>query len=168
MGNNEGARVPDPVSMLYGSMEPNERFGARRDQARRRRRRRRATLVGLVLVGVIAFAAGWQFRPARTHASTRHAAPIVKATPSAAVAGAMPRPLPVEIRGIHVTGALASLPGKLAEYAALRGQGLNTIVLDIKDEGGVVSFAPAGVRLPGADGPRARGRKPQDGGRPPA
>src|SRR5437762_11899886 len=122
--------------MLYGSMEPNERFRARRDQARRRRRRRRATLVGLVLVGVIAFAAGWQFRPAHTHGATRHVAPIV--TPSAAPASLSPRPLPVEIRGIHVTGALASLPGKVAEYAALRGQGLNTIVLDIKDEGGVV------------------------------
>jgi len=138
--------------MLYGSMEPNERFRARRDQARRRRRRRRATLLGLVLVGVIAFAAGWQFRPTRTHASARHAAPIVTATPSAAVADVMPRPLPVEIRGIHVTGALASLPGKLAEYAALHGQGLNTIVLDIKDEGGVVSFAPEGVRLAEAIG----------------
>src|SRR5213593_806573 len=124
--------------MLYGSMEPNERFRARRDLARRRRRRRRATLVGLVLVAVIAFAAGWQFRPARTHGATRHIAPIVTVTPSMAPASVSPRPLPVEIRGIHVTGALASLPGKVAEYAALRGQGLNTIVLDIKDEGGVV------------------------------
>src|SRR5262249_18480531 len=101
--------------MLYGSMEPNERFRARRNQARRRRRRRRATAVGAVLMGVIAFAAGWQFRPARTHAATaRQARPVVRAAAPATLAGVRPRPLPVEIRGVHVTGALASLPGKLA------------------------------------------------------
>ena len=133
--------------MLYGSLEPNERFRARRDQARRRRRRRRATAVGAVLVVVIALGAGWQFRPTRAHLATRAVAPIVKPTPPRAAPAARPRSLPVEIRGIHVTGALASLPGKLAEYADLRGQGLNTIVLDVKDEGGDLSFAPKGVRL---------------------
>ena len=104
-------------------------------------------MVGAVLVGVIAFAAGWQFRPSRAHVTPRRTQPIVGATPSAVRASVRPRPLPVEIRGIHVTGALASLPGKLADYAALRWQGLNTIVLDVKDEGGVVSFAPSGVPL---------------------
>jgi hypothetical protein len=132
--------------MLYGSMEPNERFRARRDQARRRRRRRRAAATGLVLVAVLALGAGWQFRPSRAHVATRSVAPIVRATAPPA-ASIRPRALPVEIRGIHVTGALASLPGKLAGYADLRGQGLNTIALDIKDEGGDVSFAPAGVPL---------------------
>jgi len=65
----------------------------------------------------------------------------------AVVVAARPRPLPVEVRGVHVTGALASLPGKLDEYAALRTHGLNTIELDIKDEGGEIGFAPAGVPL---------------------
>jgi len=129
--------------MLYGSMEPNERFRARRAQARRRRRIRRALLVGAVLVGVLSLAAGWQFRPA-------HRSPAVVRTPTVTVTAthtAQPRPLPLEIRGVHVTGALASLPGKLAEYASLRGQGLNTIVLDVKDEGGEIGFTPAGVPL---------------------
>ncbi len=130
--------------MLYGSMEPNERFRARRAQARRRRRRRRATAVGAVLVGVIALGAGWQFRPARGHVQARQARverpTVVSHVPA-------PRPLPVEIRGVHVTGALASLPGKLESYAALRGQGLNTIELDVKDEGGEIGFVPAGVPL---------------------
>jgi len=130
--------------MLYGSMEPNERFRARRAQARRRRRIRRALLAGALLVIVLSLAAGWQFRPAHKNASARGIAPTVVVTPSHAV---RPRPLPVEVRGIHVTGALASLPGKLAEYAALRGQGLNTIVLDVKDESGEVGFSPAGVPL---------------------
>ena len=47
-----------------------------------------------------------------------------------------PRPLPVEIRGVHVTGALASLPGKFREYVGYKRFGLNTIELDVKDEGG--------------------------------
>ena len=48
---------------------------------------------------------------------------------------------------MHVTGALASLPGKLDEYMALTRHGLNTIELDIKDEGGEIAFAPSGVPL---------------------
>ena len=58
-----------------------------------------------------------------------------------------PRSLPVEVRGVHVTGALASLPGKLEEYAGLTKAGLNTIQLDVKDEGGEIGFRPAGVPL---------------------
>ena len=56
-----------------------------------------------------------------------------------------PRPLPVEMRGVHVTMALASIPGKLEEYMSLRG--LNTIELDIKDENGEVGFVPSAVPL---------------------
>ena len=51
-----------------------------------------------------------------------------------------PRPLPTEVRGVHVTMALASIPGKLGEYAALQSYGLNTIELDVKDENGDVAF----------------------------
>lgn len=58
-----------------------------------------------------------------------------------------PRPLPVEVRGVHVTGALASLPGKLKEYVGYTRYGLNTIELDVKDEGGEIGFVPAGVPL---------------------
>lgn len=42
---------------------------------------------------------------------------------------------------------LASLPGKLDEYIALKRKGLNAIELDVKDENGQVAFAPAGVPL---------------------
>ena len=48
---------------------------------------------------------------------------------------------------MHVTGALASLPGKFQEYVDLRKSGLNTIELDVKDEGGEIGFRPAGVPL---------------------
>ena len=62
-------------------------------------------------------------------------------------AAGSPRPLPVEIRGIHVTGALASLPGKFREYIGYKSYGLNTIELDVKDESGEIGFTPADVPL---------------------
>jgi hypothetical protein len=55
--------------------------------------------------------------------------------------------LPKEIRGIHVTAPLASLKGKLAEYASLKSEGLNTIVLDVKDENGTVAFSSSEAPL---------------------
>jgi hypothetical protein len=67
-----------------------------------------------------------------------------------------PRALPREMRGVHVTMALASLHGKLDEYVALRRAGLNTIELDVKDENGEVGFvkgAPALARRVGAAKP---------------
>jgi hypothetical protein len=60
-------------------------------------------------------------------------------------------PVPDEIRGVHVTMALASIPGKLEEYAATPG--LNTIELDVKDENGEIGFhrlAPPLARRVGA------------------
>jgi len=60
-------------------------------------------------------------------------------------------PVPKEIRGVHVTMALASLDGKLAEYTEIPG--LNTIQLDVKDENGEIGFyrlAPPLARRVGA------------------
>ena len=62
-----------------------------------------------------------------------------------ATATATERKVPDEIRGVHVTMGLASLPGKLAEYLALPG--LNAIELDVKDENGRVGFVPSSVPL---------------------
>jgi hypothetical protein len=50
------------------------------------------------------------------------------------------RPVPQEIRGVHVTMGLASLSGRLYDYLALRAYGLNTIELDVKDENGKIGF----------------------------
>jgi hypothetical protein len=58
-----------------------------------------------------------------------------------------PRALPVEIRGVHVTLGLASLPGKLREYVELEREGLTTIELDVKDENGEIGFTPRSVPL---------------------
>ncbi|MGH3051110.1 MAG: putative glycoside hydrolase [Gaiellaceae bacterium] len=65
-------------------------------------------------------------------------------------------PLPAEIRGVHVTMDLASLPGKLAQYVALRKDGLNTIELDVKDENGHVGFVSGVPALARADGAAGR------------
>jgi hypothetical protein len=65
-------------------------------------------------------------------------------------------PLPDEIRGVHVTAALASLDGKLDEYLSLTNAGLTALELDVKDENGEVGFerhAPAAARAVGAAQP---------------
>ena len=67
LGSKPVARRPecgtlgDPVSMLYGPMDPNERFRARRDQTRRRKRRRRAAVLALLLTAVIVVVMGARF-----------------------------------------------------------------------------------------------------------
>ena len=139
----------DPVSMLYGPMDPNERFRARRDQTRRTKRRRRAAVLALLLVVVIAVAMGARF-VGDAPTSSRDDARRLPRRPHRCVpvaAPRQPRPLPVEIRGVHVTGALASLPGKFREYVGYKRYGLNTIELDVKDESGEIGFAPADVPL---------------------
>jgi hypothetical protein len=127
-------------------MDPNERFRARRDQTRRTKRRRRAAVLALLLLAVIAVVMGARFVSDKQPASGSAKEPAATPAPRAAAAGS-PRPLPVEIRGVHVTGALASLPGKFREYVGLKRYGLNTIELDVKDEGGEIGFAPSDVPL---------------------
>ncbi|HET8741712.1 MAG TPA: putative glycoside hydrolase [Gaiella sp.] len=129
-------------------MDPNERFRARRDSARRRKRRRRAAVAAVLLIGVLGLAGGMTLAGKTDQSrSAARGGVTIETVGDAVTVAARPRPLPVEVRGVHVTGALASLPGKLEEYVALKKQGLNTIELDVKDEGGEISFAPAGVPL---------------------
>jgi hypothetical protein len=79
----------------------------------------------------------------RGHKTVRAAA---RAQPTAKLQVLQPRPLPDEVRGVHVTMALAGLPGKLNEYVAMKAAGLNTIELDVKDENGDIGF-PVNVPL---------------------
>ncbi len=133
--------------MLYPSLDPNERFRGRREATRRRKRRRRAIVAGILLLMVLALAGGMTLagKGGKAGAGT---APRAASHAAATLQVALrPRPLPVEIRGVHVTGPLASIPGKLAEYEALTKVGLNTIELDVKDEGGEIAFNPAGLPL---------------------
>jgi hypothetical protein len=142
----ECGTLGDPVSMLYGPMDPNERFRARRDQTRRTKRRRRAAVLALLLLAVIAIVMGARFVGENQSASMHAAVPNANAALPRIVTGS-PRPLPVEIRGVHVTGPLASLPGKFREYVGLKRYGLNTIELDVKDEGGEIGFVPSDLPL---------------------
>jgi hypothetical protein len=136
--------------MLYGSMDPNERFRSRRAHIRRRKRRRRAAALAFALVAVLAIGAGAQFvggDPAKPKRSASRIETTIVSLPSVPAPTGRPRPLPIEVRGVHVTGALASLPGKLREYVGYKKHGLNTIELDLKDEGGEIGFTPASVPL---------------------
>ena len=133
--------------MLFEQMEPNERFRARREAARRRRRRRRAVAFGLLL-GITATATlGARFVIDDDGAVVASPQQPAKKPAAKPVPVKQPRPLPDEVRGIHVTMALASLNGKLAEYLKLVDDGMNTIQLDIKDENGEIAFIPSAVPL---------------------
>jgi hypothetical protein len=138
--------------MLFEPLEPNERFRARRAEARRRRKRRRIVGLALLLAVTASLAAGASFvmgeeRPGAVD-RPETAAPKQKGKAAASTPAAkQPRALPEEVRGVHVTMALASLDGKLEEYVELVDEGLNTIQLDIKDENGEVGFLPSAVPL---------------------
>ena len=73
--------------------------------------------------------------------------PRSKALPLASAARSGPEALPIEIRGVHVTMALASLHGRLERYLDLQREGLTAVELDVKDENGEVGFVPRSVRL---------------------
>jgi hypothetical protein len=133
--------------MLYPSLDPNERFRDRRESSRRRKRRRRAVVAGILLLAVLALAGGMTLAGKSGKAGAGAGTQAASHAPAALQVAARPRPLPVEVRGVHVTAALASIPGKLAEYEALTKYGLNTIELDVKDEGGEIGFNPSGVAL---------------------
>ncbi len=133
--------------MLYPSMDPNERFRARRDTVRRRKRRRRAAIAAILLLVVLAVAGGMTLAGKSEQSGSGKSGQASGADAASLQVAIRPRPLPVEVRGVHVTGALASLPGKIEEYVRLTKHGLNTIELDIKDEGGEIAFRPVGVPL---------------------
>jgi hypothetical protein len=129
--------------MLFPPIDPNERFRERRASARRRKRLRRsgAFAAGLVLVAVLGVGA-------RFVGTTDDGRPSVAQLATLATAPTEgPKTLPIELRGVHVTMGLASLPGKLDEYLDLEHDGLTALELDVKDENGQVGFIPSAVPL---------------------
>jgi hypothetical protein len=120
----------------------------------------------LVLVGTAAgLGVGFSFihHGARTAHATRAAKPALSVPHF--------RVLPSEVRGIHVTMGLASLPGKVDDYMKLQAFGLNTLELDVKDENGYIGWVPRSVPLARAIGaarpyyePRALARRAHDRG----
>ncbi len=128
--------------MLFPPIDPNERFRERRAAVRRRTRLRRGALIGALLVGVALLGAGAQLFGGTGAPATQAGAGSETATTASG-----PRPLPLELRGVHVTLGLASLPGKLEEYVDLEQEGLTALELDIKEENGQVGFTPSAVPL---------------------
>jgi hypothetical protein len=132
--------------MLLEPVDPNERFRSRRRQARRRRAIRRVVALAFVVLTAAAVALGASFLHGGKGEAAGPARGGAEGQPGAAPKRE-PRPLPDEIRGVHVTMALASLDGKLAEYLALTANGLNALELDVKDENGEVAFTRPKVSL---------------------
>ncbi len=110
------------------SANTNEVRLVRRDQRRRQIRRRRLTALGIAVACAAAAAYG-------VVAATGSSHPTARARTSALP---VERAVPADMRGVHVTMALASLPGKLDQYLAIPG--LNTLELDVKDEKGEIGF----------------------------
>jgi hypothetical protein len=131
------------VVLSMTELDSNARLRERRRERRRRQVRLRRTVAGGVL---LALAAGITLGARAVGGGHQSAA---KPGARAATVKAKPQParreVPDEIRGVHVTMGLASLPGKLDEYLALPG--LNAIELDVKDENGRVGFVPSSVPL---------------------
>ncbi len=117
-------------------LDPNDRFRQRRAQTRRRRRLRRTVGAIALLLAAAAVAVGAGFLPDRGEDESAAQPKVAKKKASAPKRTGPP--VPKEIRGVHVTMALASLDGKLAEYTRIPG--INTIQLDVKDENGEVAF----------------------------
>jgi hypothetical protein len=115
---------------------PNERFRSRREQARKRRRHHRTVALAVLIVAAALVALGATVIGTRGSHGGGGAEHVASAKNKAKPAG--PRPMPTEVRGVHVTMGLASLTGKLEQYLAIPG--LNTVELDVKDETGQVGF----------------------------
>jgi hypothetical protein len=121
----------------------------RREQRRRRIRRRRLSVLGLL---ACALGAGIWALGFRGGSSSPVPAPG-QAPGSRVVAKTVrvvQRSVPAELRGIHVTEPLASLPGRLEEYLSLPG--LNALELDVKDETGQIGFVRGAPKLARAIG----------------
>ena len=141
-------KVHPPVSMLFPPIDPNERFRERRAKVRRRKRLRRSGAIGATLVLVALLGVGARF------VGSDDGQPSVAELATLAIAPSDgPKTLPIELRGVHVTMGLASLPGKLDEYIDLESDGLTALELDVKDENGEVGFTPASVPLASSVGP---------------
>src|SRR5690242_4450643 len=120
---------------LHDRIDPNDRFRERRRQSRRRRRTRRMIAL-LALAGIAAaIAGGATYFSSHGHTSSKAPATVAKVHPLKTTSPFRGH-LPTEIRGIHITEGLASIPNRFEDYLQLTSHGLNTIELDVKDENG--------------------------------
>jgi len=131
---------------------PDER---RRRREVRRRQIRRRRLVALGVLTVLAAAAIFGFVQLLS-GSSAGAAIVLTPVRSAVPASPFHTQLPEEIRGVHVTMSLLTLPGKLDEYIGLKSRGLNTLEIDVKDESGNIAFVHSAPAIAKRTAPHAR------------
>ena len=133
-----------PTRYVLQPVDPNSRRKIRRAEAQQRRHRRRLIAVGALLALIASGVVGAVIAThIHGHKTVRAAARAPQALKPQLL---QPRPLPQEVRGVHVTMALAGLTGKIDQYIAMKSAGLNAIELDVKDENGQVAF-PVNVPL---------------------
>ena len=138
-----------PLVAIVSDLDYAELRRQRRELRRRQVRRRRLTALGILTALAIVAIFGLSRLFTGSAGAQVDLVPVSNALP----ATTFRTPLPEEIRGVHITGPLMSLPGKFAQYLALKRDGLNTVEIDLKDESGNVSFvngAPAIARHDGA------------------
>ncbi len=135
-----------PTRYVLQPVDPNARYKLRRAEAQQRRHKQRLIAAGALLALIAAGVAGGVIAThVRGHKTVRAAA-RANPGPQTKTQVLQPRPLPAEVRGVHVTMALAGLTGRIEEYIAMKADGLNAIELDVKDENGEIGF-PVGVPL---------------------
>jgi hypothetical protein len=129
-----------------------------REARRRQVRRRRAAALGVLvaLTAAAVFGLGQLLFGAGSAAVTL--TPVASAAPVSPFRSTAPE----EIRGIHLTGPLMTLTGRLDSYLALKKDGLNTIELDLKDESGNVTFTRNAPSIALKDGAALRYFDPRE------
>jgi hypothetical protein len=128
-----------------GEIAHGEARARQRELRRRQVRRRRLTAVGIL--GVLGAAAVFGLVRIVTGATDAGAVTLQPVSAAAIPPSPFRAALPDELRGVHVTMALASIPGKFQQYLALKKDGLNAIELDVKDESGNVAFVTGAPKL---------------------
>ena len=154
-------RPPRTPRNVLQPVDPNARSKVRRAEARQRRHKQRLTIAGALLALIAAAVIGGIVATHVNKHKPVRASALEQPKPQKPQ-GLQPRPLPQEVRGVHVTMALAGIPGKLAQYIAMKKSGLNAIELDVKDENGRVGFVPSAVplaRRTGAAGPYYKAKR---------
>jgi hypothetical protein len=130
---------------VHPRLDPNERFRERRRESIIKRRRRRLAVATILLAVGAGLGAGATVIGGSKHVSS---APAISQAPVSVDKEAVPRAYPREVRGVHVTMALAGIEGKIEGYVALKAYGLNTLEVDVKDENGKIGFvSPAMPKL---------------------
>jgi hypothetical protein len=127
-----------PTRYVLQPVDPNARSKLRRAEARKRRHKQRLIAAGALLALIAAGVVGGVIATHIRGHKTVRAAARERGLPTPQIL--QPRPLPDEVRGVHVTMALAGIPGKLEQYIGLKRAGLNAIELDVKDENGEIGF----------------------------